>query len=330
MTAPGFINQAVLDWLLEEDNPSVRHYTLKELLDYPEEDPQVRQANSDIMQHDPVPKILSRQHPDGYWGKPEDFYEHSKYKGTVWSFILLADLGADGQDERIIRAADFILRMSQDPQSGGFAHLSAPSGSGDHMRVIPCLSGNMIWAMLRFGYDDDPRVQQGIEFLATSLRCDDKQSKAPQVWPYTVKKECWGRHTCMMNVVKTLKALVEIPPEKRSPIVQQAIETSKEFILTHHLFKRSHNLSKIAKPSWMEFGFPWFWGTDALEMLLILKQLDCRDERMQDAIDLLLSKQNEQGKWMNEHPYYGRMLVTLEQNDLPSKWVTLNALKVLK
>ncbi len=330
MPEPSIIRQSVLNWLLEDDNPSVRYFTLREILEYPENDPQVLQSKLDIMQSGAVPKILSRQKPEGHWGKPEDFYMRSKYKGTVWSFIVLADLGADGRDERIGRAVEFLLRMSQDVLSGGFAYIPSPSGGGEHMGVIPCLSGNLLWAMLRFGYGDDPRVQRGIEFLATSLRCDDRESKPPNIWPYTVKEGCWGKHTCMMTVVKTLKALAEIPIDKRSSSVQQAIEIGKEFILRHHLFKRSRDLSKIAKPSWAEFGFPWFWGTDALEMLLILKQLDCRDERMQDAIDLLLSKQDDQGKWTLEHSYNYLMVVTIDHEGQPSKWVTLNALRVLK
>ncbi|MBN1537466.1 MAG: hypothetical protein JW908_12085 [Anaerolineales bacterium] len=330
MTALSVADQPVLDWLLEENNPSARYFTLKELCDYPEDDPHVSQTKLTIMQQGAVPKLLSHQNSEGYWGKPEEFYDPSKYKGTVWSFILLAELGADGRDERIIRAKDFLLKISQDASSGGFAYRGSLTQGGDHHSIIPCLSGNMVWSMLRLGYIDDPGVQRGIDFLSTYLRCDDKQSRAPQIWPYTVKKECWGKHTCMMNVVKTLKALAEIPQEKRSPVVQQAIDNGKEFILIHHLFKRSHNLSKIAKPSWVEFGFPNFYATDALEMLLILKQLDCGDERLQDAIDLIRSKQDSQGKWNMDRSFNGRMLVTIEQKKAPSKWVTLNALRVLK
>lgn len=330
MTTPWLGDKSVLNWLLEEDNPSVQYFTLKEILELPDDDPQVMQAKSAIMQNGVVPKILGRQKPEGHWGNPEDYYVRSKYKGTVWSFILLAELGADGRDERITHAADFLLRISQDSQSGGFAYQGSLSEGGDHMGVIPCLSGNLVWSMLRFGYGDDCRVQQGIEWLAICLRCDDQNSVAPDIWPYTVKEGCWGKHTCMATVVKTLKALAEIPVDKRSPSVQTAIDNGKEFILLHHLFKRSHNLEKIAKPSWAEFGFPWYWLTDALEMLLILKQLDCRDERMLEAIDLLLSKQNAQGKWIMDHSFNGRMQVTIEQEGQPSKWVTLNALRVLK
>ncbi len=324
------VRQPVLNWLLEESNPSVRYFTLRELLEYPEDDPQVQQAKFSIMQNGPVPKILSYQKSEGHWGKPEDFYVRSKYKGTVWSFILLAELGADGCDERVARASEFLLKISQDVQSGGFAYRGTFSEGGEHMGVVPCLSGNLVWSMLRFGYREDPRVQKGIEWLATSLRCDDRNSGVPNIWPYTVKEGCWGKHTCMMTVVKTLKALAEIPAENRTPVVIKAIDDGKEFILSHHLFKRSHDLSKIAKPSWAELGFPWYWLTDALEMLLILKQLDCRDERMQDAIELLLSKQSDQGMWNLEHSFNGRMQVTIEHEGQPSKWVTLNALRVLK
>jgi hypothetical protein len=330
MENPPIVRQSVLNWLLEENNPSVRYFTLREILELPQDDPQAQQTKSAIMQNGAVPKILSYQKPEGHWGKPEDFYVRSKYKGTVWSFILLAELGADGRDERIVRSRDFLLKISQDPQSGGFAYRSSLSEGGEHMGVIPCLSGNLVWSMLRFGYYDAPQVQRGIDFLATTLRCDDRESKPPNVWPYTVKEGCWGKHTCMATVVKTLKALAEIPVEKRSPVVQQAIDEGKEFILSHHLFKRSHDLSKIAKPSWTELGFPWYWLTDALEMLLILKHLDCRDERTQEAMELLLSKQNDQGQWNLEHSFNGRMQVTIEQEGQPSKWVTLNALRVLK
>lgn len=325
---PELVDRLTLDWLLEEDNPSVRYFTLRDILELPEDDSRVVLAQKAVMHNGAVPKILSRQKPEGYWGKPEEFYERSKYKGTVWSFILLADLGANGQDERIGRTVDFLLNISQDAQSGGFSCLGSLANGGDREWVIPCLSGNLIWSMLRFGYGHDPRVQQGIEWLAATLRCDDRKTEPPKTWPY-LRHTCWGKHTCMMAVVKTVKALAEIPVDNRSASVQTAIDNGKEFILIHHLFKRSHNLEKIAKLSWVDFGFPWFWGTDALEMLLILKQLNCRDERMQDAIDLLLSKQDAQGKWINEHPYHGRMAVTIEQGGQPSKWVTLNALKVL-
>jgi hypothetical protein len=133
-----------------------------------------------------------------------------------------------------------------------------------------------------------------------------------------------------MGVVKALKALAKIPVEKRSEGVKNTIEKGAEYMLVHHIYKRSHNLSKVSKPEWLKFGFPTMWKTDALEILEILARLGYKDERMKDAVDLVLSKQDSQGRWKLENTFNGRMQVNIEEKDKPSKWITLNALKALK
>ncbi len=84
------------------------------------------------------------------------------------------------------------------------------------------------------------------------------------------------------------------------------------------------------KTDWLKFGFPLMYQTDALEILAILTKLGYHDPRMQEAIDLLLSKQDDQGRWTLETTFNGRFQVDIEEKDKPSKWITLNALKVLK
>ena len=49
-----------------------------------------------------VPRILAAQGEDGHWEGRDRFYT-AKYRGTVWSLIILAELGADGGDERVRR-----------------------------------------------------------------------------------------------------------------------------------------------------------------------------------------------------------------------------------
>ena len=51
---------------------------------------------------------------------------------------------------------------------------------------------------------------------------------------------------------------------------------------------------------------------------------------MQEAIDLVISKQDEQGRWKLENTFNGRFQVDIEQRNQPSKWITLNAVKVMK
>jgi hypothetical protein len=317
------------DWLQEDDNPSVRYFTLKNILGKAENDPEVKKAHQEIMKTGVVPRILEKQNDDGSWGVPENFYVNAKYTGTVWNIILLGELDADGKDERIRKTADFILTRSQDKQSGGFAYQSGADG-GHHDKVVPCLTGNMVFSLIRFGYLNDSAIKHGIEWIAKYQRFDDGIEQRPKGWPYDRFQNCWGKHTCHMGAVKSLKALAEIPPEQRTKAVKDTIKKGAEYLLIHRLYKSSHDPAVLAKRFWVNFSFPTLWKTDALEMLGVMVKLGYHDERMQDAIDLLISKQDRQGRWKMEKSYNNRLLVGLEKDGKPSKWVTLNALKVLK
>ena len=317
------------DWLLERDNPSVRYFTLKDILGKAENDPELKQTRQKIMTSGIVPHILEKQNDDGSWGVPENFYVNAKYTGTVWNIIVLGELGADGQDKRIKKTAEFILSRSQDKQSGGFAYASGEDG-GSHEKVVPCLTGNMVFSLIRFGFLDNPAVKHGVEWITRYQRFDDGIEQARKGWPYDRFQNCWGKHTCHMGAVKSLKALAEIPPEQRTKAVKDTIKNGAEYLLIHHLYKSSHDPKVIAKAFWVNFGFPTLWKIDALEMLGVLVKLGYRDERMQDAIDLLVSKQDEQGRWKMEKSWNSRLLVSLEKDGKPSKWVTLQVLKALK
>lgn len=316
--------------MLERDNPGVRYLALTEIMGFPRAHPEVVEAKAAIMERGTVPRILARQKKQGYWEKKEDFYVGVKYRGTVWQLIILAELGADGNDERIRKACEYMIHISQDRQSGGFCYRGNWTNGGLHSCVIPCLTGNMVWSLLRFGYLGDPRVEQGINWITTYQRFDDGEGAVPKGWPYDRKEMCWGKHTCLMGVVKSLKALAEIPEKSRSREVRRVIEKGSEFLLRHHIYKRSHDLSKPAKPKWLKFGFPTIWDSDALDVLVLLTRLGCRDARMEEAVDFVLAKQNERGRWLLENTFNGRFQVNIEQKGKPSKWVTLNAVRALQ
>jgi hypothetical protein len=161
-------------------------------------------------------------------------------------------------------------------------------------------------------------------------RFDDGEVYPPKVWPYEKATSCFGKHSCHMGVVKSLKALAEIPVERRSVAVIDTIERGVEYLLKHHVYKRSHDLNRVSKPGWLRFGFPLMYQTDVLEILGILTKLGYKDERMQEAVDLVRSKQDEQGRWKLESTFNGRFQTNIGQKGASSKWVTLNALRVLK
>ena len=319
-----------IPWLLEDDNPGVRHMTLTSILDRPETDPEVKKARAAIIRKGIVPKILSKQKAGGYWETPDRFYT-AKYKGTSWQLIILAELGADSTNPRVRKACEFILSASQDPQSGGFSFRSGVKKAGGlPSGVVPCLTGNMVWSLIKLGFLDDPRVAKGIDWIVKFQRFDDGIARAPQdpcsaSWPM-----CFGKHSCHMGVVKALKALSAIPPARRSPAVTETIEQAVEYLLIHHIHKKSHDLDKVSRPGWLKPWFPRMYQTDILEILDILTALGCRDSRMAEALDKLISKQGSDGTWKLESTFNGRYQTNIERKGAPSKWVTAHALVVLK
>ncbi|NLZ14540.1 MAG: nitrogen fixation protein NifH, partial [Thermotogaceae bacterium] len=86
------------NWLLEEENPSVRYFTLKDIQDKPGPDPEVQQAKRDIMQFGIVPNILHKQREPEYLKTYPKFYTN-KYKGLVWQLIVLAEMGAEANSQ---------------------------------------------------------------------------------------------------------------------------------------------------------------------------------------------------------------------------------------
>jgi len=320
----------VTGWLLEPENPSVRYFTLTTILDKPESDPEVRKARLDIMQTGIVPEILSKQDPGGYWGDIRKFYT-DKYKGTVWQLMILAELGADHSHPQIARACEFIFENSQELADGGFsAYRSEKTGGGLPGYVIPCLTGNMVWSLIRLGYLEDARLQKGIGWINTWQRFDDGIETPPKGKLYDRFEMCWGKHTCHLGVVKTMKALCEIPENLRTDSTQHTIRQGIEYLLVHHIYKKSHDYSAVSRPGWLKLGFPLMYQSDIQEILLILTRLKCQDPRMQDAIDVMISKQTPDGRWLLENSFNGKMQVNIEKKGKPSKWITLNALRVLK
>ncbi len=318
---------ATVEWLLSGDAP-VRLETLRRLVRLPEDDPRVVAARTAVMTEGAVPQILAAQGPGGHWVSADRFY-NAKYAGTVWQLLILAELGADADDPRVRAGCEAILRDSQDAESGGFSYeRSKRRGGGLHSAVIPCLTGNLVFALVRLGMLDDPRVRRAVDWITTYQRFDDAEGEAPTGWPYDRFEMCWGRHTCSMGVVKALKALAEVPPSRRTPAIEATLSQGVEWLLKHHVHKRSHDLAKLSKPGWRRFSFPLMYQTDVLEILLILTRLGVADPRMDEALDLVASKADAEGRWLLQETFNDRFVVPIEAKSEPSRWITLRALEV--
>lgn len=225
-------------------------------------------------------------------------------------------------DERIKNTCEFIFKNTRDPVSGAFSYVSNNEGHGDHERVLPCLTANMVWILIRFGYMGDNRVQKAIKWLIKYQRFDDQPGKAQNEWPFKRWKQCWGDRTCHSIIVKTIKAFAEIEKGKRTQEMEDYIANGTKHMLNHHIHIRSQ-LPVKGRFKWLEFGFPLRWSIDALEVLGLLTNLGYKDEKMQESMDVMISKQNDEGKWILENTFNGRVQAAIERKGKPSKWITL-------
>jgi len=73
------------------------------------------------------------------------------------------------------------------------------------------------------------------------------------------------------------------------------------------------------------------YQTDALEILDMLTALGIKDSRMDEALNLVISKQDAMGRWRLENSYASdRLLIPIGHQGEQSKWITLRAMRVLK
>jgi hypothetical protein len=84
--------------------------------------------------------------------------------------------------------------------------------------------------------------------------------------------------------------------------------------------------------AWTRFAFPTWWHYDVLRGLDYLRSAGVTpDERVAEALELVASRRDGDGRWPLETVYPGTMLVELDAGEgRPSRWNTLRALRVLR
>jgi len=308
---------------------------------------EVVSAKESIRDYGKVAEIFSRQRPEGYWEAAEQPYL-PKYKSTYWQVMILSQLDLDRSDERVRKACEYIYQFQL--AEGGFSLFRREGAKMEYRLVeermlkrgkepqpfetwcegkireyeMSCLTGNVAASLIKLGYAEDERVRKALKWLV-----DIQNADGGWLCPYW-KAHIKDKHGCFMGTITPLDAFSEVPTELRTTEMMTAIKRGVEFLLMHRLFKADHHGFKTIKKNWLNLGFPWFFY-DILRGLSVVTKLGyTQDERLNDALEILVQKQNAEGKWILENTPSGRMQTNLEQKGKPSKWITLHALRVLK
>ena len=302
----------VTEWLLDSD-PSIRWQVMRDLLDEP--DDAVEAERSRVAREGWGARLLGLQADDGYWGGDE-YGENGDRRGTHWTMHLLRRLGAE-PDDAAVRAA--VARVREGVVWKWFDHRGY-----FHGEVEECVNGGVLAIAAYFG-----ELGEGSEGIIARLldeRLDDGG--------WNCERESGSTRSSFDSTICVLEGLLAYERAVGSamePAITEARRSGEEYLLERSLFRR-RSTGEIVLPRYADFSFPPYWFYDVLRALDYFREAgDAPDSRIADAIDLLLGKRADDGRWLAGVPWRGEVFFAVDAPEgEPSRWNTLRALRVLR
>jgi hypothetical protein len=312
---------SVMEWLLDSD-PAIRWQVLRDLIDAPADEVAAERAR--VATEGWGAQLLALQAPDGSWAGAA--WNHG-WDSTMHVLTLLREVGLDpASDEArraVVRVRDHVRwrGWDLDGEWHGEDFAGAPYFAGE---VEPCINGQVAASGAYFGQD----VQRIVDRLL-------KEQLPDGGW--NCEAENGSTRSSFNTTICVLEALLEYElAGGSSAAVTEARLRGQEYLLERRLFHRRSTGEVIERDrkgdtAWTRFAFPTWWHYDVLRGLNYLRSADVTpDERVAEAIDLVESKRDADGRWPLETHYPGAMALEMgESEGQPSRWNTLRALRVL-
>ena len=303
-----------LEWLLDSD-PAIRWQALRDLTDAPAEVVATERAR--VATEGWGARLLALQGEDGQWDGGAlfpsgqwDRKDGQPWSATAYSLVALMDFGIDPTRPEVRHAVVMVRDHSR------WEHAGQPFFSGE---VEPCINGLTVALGVYFGEDVDSVVQRllGEQLEDGGWNCEAENGSVRASFHTTIR------------VLEGLLAHERATGGFADSVA--ARRRGEEYLLERKLFRRK-STGEVIDPAWLQFSFPTRWHYDVLRGLEYFREAgDPPDPRIDEAIDLLRSKQQPDGTWLLENTYPGKVHFMMEDGDgKPSRWNTLRALRVLR
>lgn len=257
---------AHIKWLLDSD-PSIRWQVMSDLTD---EGPEaVAAERSRVATHGWGAKLLARQSPDGSWrGGQWDLV-------TLWSLVVLKDLGLDPASKQARRMIDRIdKRLVYKPLN------NRPFLHGE---TEPCINGRILGIGAYFKEPNDALARQ---LLSEQLEDGGWNCEAPK-----------SRRSSFHTTICVLEGLLAYERAGRKSVaVTRARTRGEDYLLERRMF-RSLRTGEVIERRWLRFSFPTFWHYDILRGLDYLRDAGIKpDSRVKEAIEIVLKRRHQNGR----------------------------------
>jgi len=316
----------VVEWLLDSD-PAIRWQVLRDITDAPAHEVAAERAR--VAGEGWGARLLALQRQDGQWdgGTPTfrsagaaDWWQSlppecrgtlfPEWTSTAWSLTLLRAFGLDPGSAGARRAVRLVREHCR------WEHDGEPFFEGE---VEPCINGRAVSIGAYFGED----VQGIVDRLLGEQMGDGG---------WNCEQENGSTRGSFHTTVEVLEGLLEYERAigGRSEVSAARLR-GQEYLFERRMLRRL-TTGEVIDPAWIQFSYPTYWHYDVLRGLDHLRAAGAvPDTRLAEAIDLVRSRRDSEGRWPLENPHPGRLHFEMDEGEgKPSRWNTLRALRVLR
>ena len=304
---------SMIDWLLEGD-PAIRWQVLRDLTDAPPDEVAAERAR--VEREGWGARLLAAADADGLWAGGACFpagwtwsATDQPWTATMHSLQTLQLLGLDPASESAQKAISLV------GANGHWEHDNQPYFEGE---VEPCINGRTIETGAYFGVDVSAIVERIL-----GERLDDGG--------WNCEVENGSVRSSFDTTINVLDGLLEFERATGgSDAVREARRGGEDYLLERGLFRR-RSTGEVADPAYLDFAFPYYWHYDVLRALDYFGRAGADpDPRLAEAIEVVESKQQPDGRWLLDRLHPGKVHFDLEEGvGEQSRWNTLRALRVL-
>ena len=303
-----------IDWLLDSD-PAVRWQAMRDLT--------AASAEAIALERARVPheglgaEILSCQQPDGAWRRDDA----PVWLTTLFTMQLLRATNIDPADPAVDAAMVRLEAGLRWNDQGGCWELRAPETGGNTFfqgEEEPCINGGALALGAYFGRPTESLARRLVD---EQLEDGGWNCEAPNS-----ARSSFHTTICVLEGLLEYERAVGSAPEIASSRLR-----GEEYLLQRALYRRL-STGEIASPEFLACAFPPRYHYDILRALDYLRAAGLTpDARVEDAVRVIESKQQADGRWLLDARYDEALAVPFhEEVGEPSKWNTLRALRVLR
>ncbi|HUE66881.1 MAG TPA: hypothetical protein VMP38_01775 [Candidatus Acidoferrum sp.] len=317
---------SVVEWLLDSD-PAIRWQAIRDLTDATGEEVALERAR--VAGEGWGARLLELQRPDGHWDKSTPNFTSSagaswwqslpphrqgtlfpEWTSTAWSLMLLRGFGLDPTTEEARRAVTRIR------EHVAWEHDGEPFFAGE---VEPCINGKVVALGAYFG--------ENVHGIVDRLLGEQMSDGG-----WNCEQENGSTRGSFHSTIEVLEGLLEYERAVGSTSrVSAARLRGQDYLLDRRMLRRL-STGEVIDPDWTHFSYPTYWHYDVLRGLDYMRAAGVApDERVAEAIELVESRRDSDGRWALENQHPGRMHFPMDEGEgRPSRWNTLRAMRVLR